>query len=252
MLTQKFLLDMEKKQEEGMIEDLVVEFKTMFPKRCRILGDTHLVTVIKHCQKRASLYGYTHRDDLQRYILIAFFLGSRFDEDPLYPWAYEILKTNELFGIEVDKLLVKFEHYFDNTIQDDYAVYKKSLAYIISLDAIKLVEFKNYGQIIDMWEKIYPQKVRYIGKDNLISELQAQEQKLQIYGLQAPLGIFSYAGIMLFLGSYAEKDPLSLWVKHIFQKLQGDAHKKSSRLFYSMQKRAKKELYILTRENSNG
>jgi len=212
MLTQKFLLDMEKKQEEGMIEDLVVEFKTMFPKRCRILGDTHLVTVIKHCQKRASLYGYTHRDELSKYITLAFYLGTYFDEDPLYPWVQEILREDSSLGVRLDSLNEKFLTLIDTTMGEDFSLMIEAFNKFLHIKKEYLTNLKDHTEIVKILTAIYPQRMQILGEENFRRIIESQYDKLKTYNMYTPLGVYTHASVVFLLGSKVDQDPLYAWV----------------------------------------
>jgi len=219
-LTQKFLDGMTNQVEEEMLEGLIKEFKTMFPKRCRILGDENLNLFLTHQQERAKYYNYLYYDDLKRYAFIAFYLGTYFDEDELYPWVQEIVQENESFGKKVDKLNHEFYIMFDEVIGEDSCCLQKAFLKLRKVNIENIKTYKKYGNIINALNYIYPQRMKMIGKKNFEENLTAQKDQWDRYDIHVALGASVYGALVFFLGSKVDKDPLYPWVsKYLNQTL---------------------------------
>lgn len=70
--------------------------RAAFPERRRELGDEAVRASIDHCLERGWDYEIEEDDLLLLYLDVMYTLGLRFDEDPRYPWAREILSDPEL------------------------------------------------------------------------------------------------------------------------------------------------------------
>jgi len=242
MLTQKFLLAMGQKQEEAMVEDLVLEFKKLFPKRCRILGDTHLKTVIRHCQKRASIYGYTHSDELSKYITLAFYLGTYFDEDPLYPWIQEILRENSSLGVRLDNLNKKFLTLINTSMGEDFSLMIEAFDKFLHIKKESLNNLKDHNEIVQILTAIYPQRMQIIGRKNFRSIIEAQYDKLKRYNIYTPLGVYVHASVVFLLGSKVDADPLYAWVGKYLNASYLSQEEKLDILYEKTMHRVRKEL----------
>lgn len=242
ILTQKFLLAMEKKQEEAIVDDLMVEFKTMFPKRCRILGDTHLRTVITHCQKRASFYGYTHSDELSKYITLAFYLGTYFDEDSLYPWVQEILREESALGVRLDRVNEKFITLIDTTMGKDFSLMIEAFHKFLAIKKEYLNNLKDYSEIVKMLAAIYPQRMQIIGEKNFRRIIETQYDTLKTHNIYTPLGVYTHASVVFLLGSKVDEDPLYAWVGKYLNAPYVSQEQKLDELYEKIIHRVKKEL----------
>jgi len=242
MLTQKFLLAMEKKQEEAMVEDLALEFKQKFPKRCRILGDTHLTAVIKHCQERANYYNYTHSDELSQYITLAFYLGTYFDEDPLYPWVQEILSKDDALGVRLDTLNRKFLTLIVSTMSEDFSLMIEAFYKFLQIKKEHIVNLKNHNEIVNILSAVYPERMHIIGEENFRHIIEAQYDKLKTYNIYTPLGVYTHASVVFLLGSKVDKDPLYAWVGKYLNASYLSQEEKLDVLYEKTMHRVRKEL----------
>jgi hypothetical protein len=81
----------------GSFEDHLVEhLRKSFPHRAGTLDEHGLRHVIRYGMERADNYGFTKRGPSRFYIETMFILGSDFDTDPQYPWAFEVLSDQEI------------------------------------------------------------------------------------------------------------------------------------------------------------
>lgn len=66
-----------------------------FPNECEQLGEAGLEEFVRYGIKRARAHGFESEYDILRYLNLSVVLGSDFDEDESYPWAAEILSSDE-------------------------------------------------------------------------------------------------------------------------------------------------------------
>jgi hypothetical protein len=251
-LTPTFLNNMEKRKEDKMLKALTVEFKTMFPSRTRVLGKENLNLFLSHQQQRARYYDYIYYDDLKRYAIIAFYLGTYFDDDELYPWVQNILKEEESFGVKVDSLMEKFQILSQETLGEAFSYFLEALEKLEKLSPRMIENFKKYENIVDTLKYIYPQRVEVIGEEILYKQLKTQKIELDKYEIHNALGAFTYLSIKFILGSYVLKDPLYAWVgKYVLKTYQND-EEKSRALFDKGMSRVRKEILEMKKIRGKG
>jgi len=240
-LTQGFLDGMNNQVEEEMLEGLTREFKSMFPKRCRILGDDNLNFFLTHQQKRAKHYNYMYYDDLKRYAIIAFYLGTYFDEDELYPWVKTIVKEEEPFGRKVDLLNKKFYEVFDLTMGKDAIYFQEALIKLKRVNQEYIKKYRKFEDIIEKLNFIYPQRMKVIGKENFRESLVKQKLEVERFNMHNALGSSVYATLVFLMGSNVHRDPLFSWVNKYLNKPL-EKKEKTEILFNKGLNRARKEL----------
>jgi len=251
-LTQKFLDGMTNQVEEEMLESLTREFKTMFPKRCRVLGNENLNLFLTHQQTRAKHYNYIYYDDLKRYAIIAFYLGTYFDEDPFYPWVQTILQEEESFGVKVDSLMEKFQVLSQQTLGKDFIYFLEALERLEKLRQEQVEGFRKFEDITLMLKRIYPQRVKALGEALLYEEVKAQQEELKRLEMSNSLGAVTYMTAKFILGSHVLKDPLYAWVGKYVDKTYVSKDEKSKALFQKGMSRVKKQILDIKKIQQKG
>ena len=251
-LNQEFIDGMQNSKDEEMVETLRDEFKTMFPSRTRVLGDKNLNLFLVHQQERAKYYNYNYYEDLKRYALIAFYLGTYFDEDPFYPWVQNILEEDESFGVKVDSLMEKFQILSQETLGQDFTYFLEALEKLHKLNPKMIENFKQFEDIVNTLKHIYPQRVKALGEEKLYEELKTQKTELNEYHIHNALGTFTYLTSKFMLGSYVLKDPLYAWVgKYVHKTYQNDKEK-SRALFEKAMSRVRREIREIKKMREEG
>lgn len=241
-LTQEFIEGMQNSKDEEILVTLTQEFKTMFPSRTRVLGNKNLNLFLTHQQERAKHYNYSYYEDLKRYALIAFYLGTYFDEDTLYPWVQSILQEDESFGVKVDSLMEKFQILSQQTMGKDFIYFLEALEKLQNLNPKSIQNFKQYEDVVNTLKYIYPQRVKVLGEEKLYEELKAQKLDLKQYKIDNALGAFTYLTTKFMLGSYVLKDPLYAWVGKYVNKVYRSDNEKAEVLFSKGISRIKREI----------
>ncbi len=99
--------------------ELLSRLPRVYPEKCAWLGDARLGAVIDGGMDVARANGITSERGLGLFALLAFALGHRFAEDPLYPWVANTLK-NPLIAdpnARAENLEKKSLLYLDRVIQ---------------------------------------------------------------------------------------------------------------------------------------
>lgn len=241
-LTESFLEGMKKEQEEEILALLTKEFKEMFPTRCRVLGEKNLKFFTEHCQAKAKYYEYEKYIDLKRYAIVAFFLGTYFEEDRLYPWVENIFKKRKSFHFKVEELLAKFNEKYLTVVGQESQHLEQALMRLERLRP-ELIDMTTYAEIVQLLKSIYPQRVEELDESELRELFLERKEQTKIYNIHTKLGVFTYCTALLFLGSHVEKDPLYAWVKKYLEKPNNNSLEKSLILFHKGKSRIRKELH---------
>ncbi len=100
-------------------QELVDLLQRLFPSKCRVVGEETLRELIQVGAKAAGHYGITAELGRAVYIVLMFMLGSRFDRDPQYPWARDILEKPSVpdEGSRADELYEAGTQYLKKWIQ---------------------------------------------------------------------------------------------------------------------------------------
>jgi hypothetical protein len=72
------------------------QLRRIWPKKYESVGESNLLSMIRLGTEVAARYGITHKQNLLKYVAFMFLIGSRFDIDPQFSWAGDILKENSI------------------------------------------------------------------------------------------------------------------------------------------------------------
>lgn len=220
---------------------LVEILKDEYPKQCRVLGDAGLKIFSDRCVLKAYGYGANNYGELRAYTFLAWVLGVGFDDDPLYPWVKEILIQEEPFENRTDEIAdIVYSAYHFNTLEQ-LEEYRGALTRLLGLNFTEIKKFTSYVEIVELLERVYPQRVQLLGGVEKLKESLklACYQKAIHYNINHPIGIFVYAGLVFFLGHKVDDDPLYAWAKKYLNSDEPQMAHKLDRLIRVIEKRVK-------------
>ena len=210
------LLDsMAKKRVLRLSKILAVDLKELYPQRCRTMGESHLLEFTDTCALDAFNYGCNSYGELKAYAFLAFFLGIKFHDDPLYPWVSDTLIKNQPFSLKIETIsVVFFKQHFQGK-EENLQAYNKALKTLLKVNFKYINTFKTYTEIALGLEKIYPERMKLLGGVEKVAVLLnlATSDKLKLYKLEHPISIFTYVSLVFFLGAGVDDDPLYHWVR---------------------------------------
>jgi len=76
----------------AFVERTTAWVRDLFPNRCACAGSAAVRSAIEHATEQATRYGVATERGALVLVAMIFLLGSRFDTDPLVPWAGAILR----------------------------------------------------------------------------------------------------------------------------------------------------------------
>jgi len=206
---------MAEKRLLGLSDAVTKTLKEQYPKQCRILGDAELKSFCDECVTKAYKYGASNYGELRSYTALAWVLGSGFDDDPLLPWAQEILESEELFENKIEDMTNRVHDVYYFATLKKLQEYQDALNRLLGLDFSDIKKFTSYVDVVRTLEYIYPQRVEALGGRDLLKERLkvACYEKTIRYNIDHPIGIFVYASLVFFLGHKVDDDPLFGWAK---------------------------------------
>jgi hypothetical protein len=205
---------------EAYEDDMLAHVEKFFPNHVRVAGEPVIRAVIRFGMKRAAAYGFDTDRNVSLYITTMFMLGSRFDEDVMYPWAQEILTDpadpDPYSRAErtADKALA-----FLNTVagRGDRTLYRVFL----NLE-------KNYPKIMselppgdfaqgmsDRLCGVFAKKREALGEQIIRLLIEQGIQDAAAYGISGRRGQVIYIVLMFLMGSPFDRDPLLPWAAEI-------------------------------------
>jgi len=209
------LESMAQKRTEVLAEPLAQMFRENYPGRCRMIDEEKLSVFTRWCARDAYALGCENYGVLKSYAFIAWHLGTGFIRDPLYPAIEEMARSDRSFDEKMEEIS---EYFFEHLYPGDLSklsAYNEALKRLLKVNLEVVTSLRNYDQIAELLERIYPQRAKLIGSTKDISILVnlASDGKITRYNIDHPIGRFVYAGLVFFLGSNFDEDPLYPWAK---------------------------------------
>lgn len=198
---------------EGEMRAHLAQFS---PSHCQAVGDGRMREVIRFGSGRAEGYGFTLRGPVRLYLELMLLFGGHFDTDPQYPWASEILTTQDR-GAQMQRA---------------HRLYEQSLAYRRQADGPadaymvaalnKMAILARYPQVIsaehfiaDMLlqiEYMYPEKAAYVGRDGFATLIREGRDVAQRLSFASATDAVLFVVLMVAFGCGCCADPLYPWI----------------------------------------
>lgn len=98
--------------------ELMPRLKKVYPEKCEWLGEERLMAVLEGGVSVAQTAGITSVVGLRLFAVLAFALGHRFHEDPLYPWIASTMNHPTITdpNIRASRLQEKTSLYLDRVL----------------------------------------------------------------------------------------------------------------------------------------
>lgn len=200
------------KFEDEMVEHL----REFSPQHCKVAGEPAVRQVIRMGMQSAEKYGLTNRGPVRFYIELMFMFGSRFDTDPLYPWAGMVLKDPESVdqSVRADQLYARMQEYLAEVSGPDHQFLIEAME---RLSRLRLEDFLSSDQsledsILAKLRSTYPQRCKYLGDSTLRVMVRHGFGLADTYALTSDRGRVLMAGFTFAMGHGFAKDPLYGWV----------------------------------------
>ncbi len=191
-----------------------------FPKRCEILEESALRSIIKFGRNRANDYDFHTERGMILFIDLMFLFGSRFDEDPQLPWAEDILTHADTESeIErIENLNAEANACLDAVSGEDNQYIDEALRNIRNepmyrLDLIHADDFEKF--ILSLLHRVFPTKYNYLKEDGVLRMIERGKEMATEHGMTTVRGTIIYIGLQFMLGTDFATDPQYPWVEDI-------------------------------------
>jgi len=225
------MLSIRKEQIQVLKQDALKKFennlldhiKKYFPNHWRIFGKQQLREVIVLAMERAKAYNLETEKDMYLFIGMMLYLGSFFDEDPMFSWVRgklqdrSIEKPSQRIEIAYDTMLEYLDRVFGN--QNHYLIKAlKRISEEVTNNSFIDRHALDNEQFISMLRFIYPEKLQEISSEDIKYMLELAVMQIRSYGLQSNEALFWGSLMSFFLGCGYYKDPQFNWINEILTK----------------------------------
>ncbi|AKT42608.1 hypothetical protein [Chondromyces crocatus] len=194
---------------------MVHHVDTFFRGAIWLLGEPQIRDAIRLGLQRAGRYGIEFQRDACLYISLMFVLvlGSHFDEDPLHPWAHEIL-TEDTFSspkLRVDTLYDRAMVYLDRVLGRKNQHIMRAAARFLAETPEALFTPHGSGELPprlrERLQQVYPEKYAAHGEAELDALIADGITRASSIGLQDERNIVTYVCAMFVFGHRFDVDP---------------------------------------------
>ena len=204
--------------EAGLLEHV----RTFFPDHAATLGAAQLDRVVRYGLQRAESRGIQTDRGVHLYLGLMFMLGSRFDEDPVLPWA-ALVKAPDAPATDVappetadaciETLYGQAMAFLDQTVGADNQLLRQTLKVWGQPQLFEnLPPAPSVGhRLLLLLQTLSPEKYLALGEDLLRTLVRHGYETAKRRGLTADHGLMSYIALAFMLGSGFEQDPLYPW-----------------------------------------
>jgi hypothetical protein len=186
------------------------------PPLFKAAGEEQVLKAVRLGMQQAAGYGLDLRGPVRLYLELMLLFGSRFDTDPQYPWAAEIL-TDRGSGPQMRRA----ERLYEKTL--DYRKRVAGPADAFTLNALRRIrafasqpmQFAPDDPIPALLREIhllYPEKAAYVGDEALETLIRKGRDGARIQRFSGIRGTVLVVVLMLAFGHGCGVDPLYPWI----------------------------------------
>ena len=176
-------------------------------------GEKNVREVVRYADRQARAYGFETQRSLCLYLTVCYMFGACFDEDPLLPWARDILKTKPVVYPEylIDDLADKALEVSDQVHGPDSKHLIRAFIYLRKY----LPRLKDepdwdpfHERMIDMLEAIFPARFEAVDAASINNLIEQGLQQATGYGLTKQNGLRLFLVGKFLFGTHCDRDPM--------------------------------------------
>jgi len=234
-----------KRFEQGLHDHL----RNFFPRHVAVLGQAWLSRMVRYSVQRAESRCLETERGIYLYVALMFMLGSRFDEDPQFPWALRETETaapvsppsqavsaavakagetvsgqedampQETAGARIERIYGQAMVFLDQAVGPDNALLQQSLNLFRQLQAFdSLPDTPSIGhRLLLSLQMLAPEKYRLLGEKPLRQTIRHGYENAKRHGLGNERDIMHYLALVFLLGSGFDNDPLYPWAATVLK-----------------------------------
>ena len=206
--------------QEGVLsafeDEMVAHLAEFSPPLYKVLKEDQTRVAVRFGFDKADRYGFTLRGPIRLYLEMMLLFGSHFDTDPQYPWAREILVDKHSIAQmqRADWLYEKIVDFQEKVSGPHGENTRKALEAVreIGNKPLQLPE-KDYDDIMrrEIY-RVFPQKVEYIGNENLMELIRQARVDARGFDLPSTQGDTLMVVLKFAFGHGCGNDPLYPWI----------------------------------------
>ncbi|WP_295458291.1 hypothetical protein [uncultured Thiodictyon sp.] len=184
----------------------------------QVVGPERLRIAIEFGIKQAAGYGFDARGPVRLYLELMLLFGCRFDTDPQYPWAAEILSDRDS-APQMQRAQDLYERTLDYRRQVAGPADANTLKALRNIQALagQTLRFAPHELVPFMLEEIaliYPEKAAYIGAEALTALIRKAGEGARNLRFTTPRGMALVVLLFFSFGHGCGADPLYPWIAH--------------------------------------
>jgi hypothetical protein len=193
---------------------LADHFQEFFPRQCDFLGRERVLAAMHACRLQAEAREFSAQREIGLYISLMFLLGADFESDPQLPWTSAALAAPGAPFARLTRLYEAASEYLDCVAGEENEHLVRALARLRAHD-IRSFESTDPARLDEellarlAW--LYPQKAAAQGEEANRAAIRQGFAVARRHGLEGATGASLCVGMVFFLGSRFDRDPLVAW-----------------------------------------
>lgn len=193
-------------------EDLLHHLWSEFPQHCIVLTDPQTRTCVLAAIDGAKRHGATKFPAVRAYATLMVFLGHRFVDDPMHPWASTTLQANrgEPEARAMGRLQATAADELARVVGDEGQYYRRALMWARSKSFDSLVDdYIGRGEegLREFLRALLATRYSALGARGVTELLARASDEARRHGILGPEGRMVVAGLMFLLGAGFADDP---------------------------------------------
>jgi hypothetical protein len=201
---------------KGFEDEMVEHLAEFSPPLFKVIKEEQMRKAVRFGFDKCDKYGFTLRGPMRLYLEMMLLFGSHFDTDPQYPWASEILFDRHSVSQmqRADWLYEKIVDYQEKVSGPNGENTRAALESLseMSKNPLSLPEKEFEESIRREMRRVYPQKVDYVGKENLGNLIVEGREAARKYEFPSTRGDTLMIVLKFAFGHGCEDDPLYPWI----------------------------------------
>ena len=197
-------------------DEMVAHLAEFSPPLYKVIKDDQLRDVVRFGIAQSERYGFKLRGPIRLYLEMMLLFGSHFDTDPQYPWAREILiDRHSMPEMQRAELLCeKITDFQEKVSGPNGENTRKALEglQIIGRNPLDLSPVDFDESIRREIYRVFPQKVEYIGLDNLRKLIRDGRKEAKSYEFPVTSGETLMIVLKFAFGHGCANDGLYPWI----------------------------------------
>jgi hypothetical protein len=198
-------------------DEMVAHLAQFSPPLYKVLKEEQTREAVRFGFKQADRYGFTLRGPIRLYLEMMLLFGSHFDTDPQYPWAREILVDKHSIAQmqRADWLYEKIVDFLEKVSGPNGEYTRKAMENLreIGNKPLNLPESDYDDTLRREIYRFFPQKVDYIGNENLLELIRQARLEARKYDFPSTRGDTLMAVLKFAFGNGCGNDPLYPWIE---------------------------------------